>query len=163
MAEIIVQNSKKSSKLFLVIGIIIIILVVAYFVWQGVFDKNGLSNIVNNPQIVSSGDQLPEGFLENLPIESNVEFKESYTASYPQDETKIQRTVSYYSSQTLDQAFTNFSDYIATNNWTVLNKTENSTMKFIYATQGENELNISLATDEIAQKILVTISYLESK
>lgn len=163
MAEIIVQNSKKSAKWLVAVGAIIVILVAACLIWQEFSKENNLSNINSNPQIISSEGQLPDGFLEGLPIESNVEFQESYTASYPQDETKIQRTVSYYSSKSLDQAFVDFSQYITTNDWTILNKTENSTMKFVYAKKGDDELNISLATDMMTQKVLITISYLESK
>jgi flagellar basal body-associated protein FliL len=162
MAEIIAQNPKKSNKLLIVIIIIVIILVAAYFVWQNLSKEDNLSD-VNNPQIVSSGNKLPDGFLSGLPIESNVEFKEAYTASYPGSDNKIQRTVSYYSSQDLTQAFKVFSDYITANKWTIVNKIENSTMKFVYAKQGENELNISLAKDDLTQKVLVTISYLGSK
>lgn len=161
MAEIIAQNSKKSGRVILAIVLVIVAVAIVYFIWNSFGAVKPVA--VETPVISPAGNKLPEGFLSGLPIESGVEFKESYSTAYPTDKTKVQRTVSYYSSKDMSQTFQLFLDYVQSNNWTIINKDEGLTLiKFLYARKDGNDLNLTFVQDQTVKKVLVTISYLTS-
>jgi len=161
MAEIIAQNPKKATTLLriLIIVVVLIILVgVGYYLW---INYGGTAK-KTQPKIsyTGTGTAVPFDFLGGLPVESGAVLKDSFTADYGADQP-IQRTISYYSTQTVDANFQNFFNYVAANNWIVVNKNDSGMgMKSIYATKGANILNIVINQEMPANKVLVTITYI---
>jgi len=165
MAEIIAQNPKKATKLLRILIIVIVIIVligVGYYLWKNYGEQWGLTKEAQ-PEISSSGNKLPPGFLEGLPIEAGVVLKDSQTADYGAGEPLL-RTISYYSTKTVDADFQDFLSYATANGWSVVNKNDSAlAMKSFYATKGENALNVVIGQEALTNKILVTITFLEGQ
>lgn len=160
MAEIIAQNSKKLNKLLgilLVVVVIIIFVGLGYYLWKnygGIFTKE------LQPEIYYAGQDLPDGFLSGLPIESGAVLKDSFTADYGEG-NPVQRTISYNSQRSIETNFENFLDYAVNNNgWEVVNQNDtNPGLKSFYAVKGQGELNFTVSQEIATNKILVTITY----
>jgi len=160
MAELTIQPQMKKSKLIiLLIVVIIIVLGVGYYLlknYTAVLSRKAASQ----PKVSTYGNQLPKGFLSDLPIEANIALEKSYSADYGQN--TIQRTISYYSSESITNNYLVFSDYLRKNNWQIADTSQTLTnIGFLYATRDGNILSISLEEKEAG--VLVTISYLEKK
>ncbi len=157
MADIIIENPKKSKKWLWVLLLIVIIIVagVFYYFWK-IADRNtGETN--PEVQVVVSGE-LPEGFPAGLPIESGAVLQSQET----QFGNGVVQSVSYTSSQSLRKIFTEYSDYISANNWITINKQEEGDNYFIFATKDSVSLNISIS-QEMEGQIFVIIAYTKAQ
>ena len=159
MAEIIVQNPKKLNKLFRVLIIVAVIIIFAglgYYLWKnygGVFTKG------TQPEISYSGQEVPDGFLSGLPIESGAVLKDSLSVDYGAS-NPVQRTISYHSQKSIDSNFQNFLNYATNNGWEIINQDEtNPGLKTFYAVKEKGELNFTVSQEIATNKILVTITY----
>jgi len=145
-------------RILIVVIVIIILVGIGYYFWKSYAGKWGGAG---QPTISSYGTEMPAGFLEGLPIEQGVALKESYSAQYT---NTTQKTISYYSSKSIDVNFKNFLSYAEHNSWTIANKNEKEdTMKFFYAIKDKNSLSVNVVLEIPASKVLVTITYLEGK
>ena len=165
MAEIIAQNPKKASKLLriLIIVVVIIILIgVGYYLWTNYGEQWGLAR-KTQPEISSAGQDMPDGFLSGLPIESGAVLKDSFTADYGEG-NPVQRTISYYSRRSVENNFKNFLDYANNNGWEVVNQNDtNPGLQAFYAVKDKGELNFTVSREIATNKILVIITFVESQ
>lgn len=154
MAEIIIENPKKSKVwLWLLLIIIVIIAIGAFYYFWKIAGKG--SEVINpdDTQIVISGE-LPEGFPSGLPIKLGAILQSQET----QFEGGIVQSVSYASNESLEKVFSDYSDYVSANGWTIVNKQEEGDNYFIFATKDSSSLNISVA-QELEDNIFVIIAY----
>lgn len=154
MAEIIIENPKKSKKWLWILLIIIILIAVGvfYYFWK-IADKTPEVINSNNTEVVIGGE-LPEGFPSGLPIETGAILQSQET----QFEGRVLQSVSYASSGSLEKIFTEYSDYISVNGWIVVNRQAEGDNYFIYATKDSASLNINI-TQELVEKVFVIIAY----
>ena len=163
MAEIIAQNPKKVNKLLRILVIVVVIIIfvgLVYYLWTNYGD---LLTGKTEPEIFSVGQEMPEGFLSGLPIESGAVLKDSFTADYGAG-NPVQRTISYHSQKSIDANFQNFLNYATNNGWEVINQDEtNPGLKAFYAVKDKGEFNFTVNQEMATNKILVTITYSEGQ
>jgi len=158
MAEIIIENPKKSKKwlwALLIIFIIIIVLGVFYYFWK-IADKNSEFS-GNNSEIIITG-QLPEEFPVGLPIEIGA-ILQSKEMKY---EGGILWEVSYLSKEAVDKLSVDFAKYISDNDWVLVNNQKNLDSYFLFATKDTESLNINISR-ELEDNIFVVIAYTKAQ
>ncbi|MDP2855602.1 MAG: hypothetical protein Q8N90_00575 [bacterium] len=163
MAEIIAQNPKKLNKLLGILIVVVVIIIFAglgYYLWKnygGVFTKG------TQPEISFAGQDMPDGFLSGLPIESGAVLKDSFAVNYGEG-NPVQRTISYHSQRSIETNFKNFLNYANNNGWKVINQNQTNTgLKTFYAVKDGGELNFAVNQEIAINKILVTITYSENQ
>jgi len=156
MADIIIENPKKSKKwlwAILIIFIIIIVLGVFYYFWK-IADKTPES-LIDNSEFVISG-QLPKELPEGLPIEARA-ILQSKEMKY---EGGTLWEVSYLSDRSLVELRTDFSSYLSKNDWITVNEDQSIDSYFVYASKEIESLNINLAQNQgLGEKIVVVIAF----
>lgn len=156
MADIIIENPKKSKKwlwAILIIFLIIIILGVFYYFWKIVDKTPELS--VDNSEVIISG-QLPKELPEGLPIEAGA-ILQSKEMKY---EGGTLWEVSYLSDKSLVELHADFSSYLSKNDWITVNEEQSLDSYFVYANKEIGSLNINLAQNqELGEKIVVVIAF----
>ncbi len=163
MAEIIAQNPKKSNKLLRVLIVVVVIIIFAglvYYLWTNYGDMlmGGAE-----PEISFVGQEMPEGFLSGLPIESGAVLKDSYAVDYGAGQP-VQRTISYHSERSIEANFANFLNYATDNGWEIINQDgSDPAVKSFYAVKDKGTLNFTVSQEVATNKILVTITYSEGQ
>jgi len=159
MAEIIIENPKKSKKWLWILLIVVVIIAVGvfYYFWKIADNGSDITSDGGNTEVVISGE-LPEGFPSGLPIEAGA-ILQSQETKY---DSGIVQAVSYSSSESLVIIFNDYSSYIVSNGWLVVNKQENSNNYFIYATKDSTSLNVSIS-QELPEQSFVIVAYTKNQ
>lgn len=160
MADIIIENPKRSKKwlwILLVIFIIIIAFGVFYYFWK-IADKTPESSL-NNSEFVISG-QLPKEFPEGMPIEAG--------AVLQTKEMKYEGgtlwEVSYLSEKSLADLRVGYADYLSKNDWITVNEEQNLDSYFVFANKSTESLNINLAQNQqLGEKVIIVIAYTKAQ
>jgi len=160
MAEIIIENPKKSKKwlwILLVIMAIIIAAGVFYYFWKIAGNGSDVITDGGNSEVVIGGG-LPEGFPSGLPIMAGT-ILQSQETKY---ESGIVQAISYSSTESLIKIYNDYSSYASSNGWLIVNKQENDNNYFIYATKDSASLNISIS-QELPEQSFVIVAYTKNQ
>ena len=160
MAEIIIENQKKSKKwlwILLVIVAIIVAVGVFYYFWKIAGNGSGVITDGGNSEVVIGGG-LPEGFPSGLPIMAGT-ILQSQETKY---ESGIVQAISYSSTESLIKIYNDYSSYASSNGWLIVNKQENDNNYFIYATKDSASLNISIS-QELPEQSFVIVAYTKNQ
>ena len=160
MAEIIIENTKKSKKwlwILLVIMAIIIAAGVFYYFWKIAGNGSDVITDGGNSEVVIGGG-LPEGFPSGLPIMAGT-ILQSQETKY---ESGIVQAISYSSTESLIKIYNDYSSYASSNGWLIVNKQENDNNYFIYATKDSASLNISIS-QELPEQSFVIVAYTKNQ
>src|SRR5574344_3119557 len=153
MAEIIIENPKKSKKwlwILLVIMAIIIAAGVFYYFWKIAGNGSDVITDGGNSEVIIGGG-LPEGFPSGLPIMAGT-ILQSQETKY---ESGIVQAISYSSTESLIKIYNDYSSYASSNGWLIVNKQENDNNYFIYATKDSASLNISISQELPEQSFVI--------
>lgn len=160
MAEIIIENQKKSKKwlwILLVIVAIIVAVGVFYYFWKIAGNGSDVITDGGNSEVVIGGG-LPEGFPSGLPIMAGT-ILQSQETKY---ESGIVQAISYSSTESLIKIYNDYSSYASSNGWLIVNKQENDNNYFIYATKDSASLNISIS-QELPEQSFVIVAYTKNQ
>lgn len=151
------QQSSKAKTLITIV-VIVLILGVAYLL------INSLSKVDNTPEVVEIENaefvdgvfQAPEGFPTDIPLEqSNI--LESVTTNYPELGAR-QLSLTYESSQTVDEKYVEYKDYLTNAGYVVTEGDANSSVKAVFGTN--DAVNLSVVISSYGEKTRVQIAYL---
>lgn len=160
MADIIIENPKKSKKwlwVLLIIFIIIIALGVFYYFWK-IADKTARPS-GNNTEIIISA-QLPKDLPDNLPIEDQAVLQ-TKEMGY---EGGVLWEVSYLSTQSIDKLSNDFAKYISDNDWVLVNDQKSLDSYFLFATKDTESLNVNISVvKELEGQVFVVIAYTKAQ
>lgn len=160
MAEIIIENPKKSKKWLWILLVIVAIIVAAgvfYYFWKIAGNGSGVITDGGNSEVVIGGG-LPEGFPSGLPIMAGT-ILQSQETKY---ESGIVQAISYSSTESLIKIYNDYSSYASSNGWLIVNKQENDNNYFIYATKDSASLNISIS-QELPEQSFVIVAYTKNQ
>ena len=160
MAEIIIENPKKSKKwlwILLVIMAIIIAAGVFYYFWKIAGNGSDVITDGGNSEVVIGGG-WPEGFPSGLPSMAGT-ILQSQETKYG---SGIVQAISYSSTESLIKIYNDYSSYASSNGWLIVNKQENDNNYFIYATKDSASLNISIS-QELPEQSFVIVAYTKNQ
>ncbi len=160
MAEIIIENPKKSKKWLWILLVIVAIIVAAgvfYYFWKIAGNGSDVITDGGNSEVVIGGG-LPEGFPSGLPIMAGT-ILQSQETKY---ESGIVQAISYSSTESLIKIYNDYSSYASSNGWLIVNKQENDNNYFIYATKDSASLNISIS-QELPEQSFVIVAYTKNQ
>lgn len=160
MAEIIIENTKKSKKWLWILLVIVAIIVAAgvfYYFWKIAGNGSDVITDGGNSEVVIGGG-LPEGFPSGLPIMAGT-ILQSQETKY---ESGIVQAISYSSTESLIKIYNDYSSYASSNGWLIVNKQENDNNYFIYATKDSASLNISIS-QELPEQSFVIVAYTKNQ
>lgn len=160
MAEIIIENPKKSKKWLWILLVIVAIIVAAgvfYYFWKIAGNGSGVITDGGNSEVIIGGG-LPEGFPSGLPIMAGT-ILQSQETKY---ESGIVQAISYSSTESLIKIYNDYSSYASSNGWLIVNKQENDNNYFIYATKDSASLNISIS-QELPEQSFVIVAYTKNQ
>jgi flagellar basal body-associated protein FliL len=160
MAEIIIENTKKSKKWLWILLVIVAIIVAAgvfYYFWKIAGNGSDVITDGGNSEVIIGGG-LPEGFPSGLPIMAGT-ILQSQETKY---ESGIVQAISYSSTESLIKIYNDYSSYASSNGWLIVNKQENDNNYFIYATKDSASLNISIS-QELPEQSFVIVAYTKNQ
>jgi flagellar basal body-associated protein FliL len=160
MAEIIIENPKKSKKWLWILLVIVAIIVAAgvfYYFWKIAGNGSDVITDGGNSEVIIGGG-LPEGFPSGLPIMAGT-ILQSQETKY---ESGIVQAISYSSTESLIKIYNDYSSYASSNGWLIVNKQENDNNYFIYATKDSASLNISIS-QELPEQSFVIVAYTKNQ
>ncbi len=164
----IFSNKHQTAKVIL---IILALAVVGFSIWvwrtQVALNKQNNSIIDNQkkPEYETrlkvntkeyDKTQTPPGMPADLPIEKNAEFVNSYTANAVTGTSQATRV--YYSTKSMTDLETDFTNYLKNNGWKVFPPTTSKTHIGISSSKDSAIFNINLTSIE-ANKVLVELTY----
>jgi hypothetical protein len=160
------EQPKKHFPLSLIVIVFILLFGVILFMYSGGRLKQEEvpttqyteENVVVDHTSLSGADKLPSGFPQEIPVDKDAEFTQSYKASYP-DHRVVQYTVEYKSSSSVEEQITIYSDFFKKNGYESTLTSENETVKAYYATKNNDD--ISLVVSNLDGKAVVLITYLD--
>lgn len=151
------QESQKAKTLTIIVVIVLVLGV-------GFLLINGLSKVDNTPEVVEIDNtepingvsQAPEGFPADIPIEqSNI--LESVTTNYPELGAR-QLSLTYESSQTVDEKYAEYKNYLTNAGYIVTEGDASSPVKAVFGTN--DTANLSVVISSYGEKTRVQIAYL---
>lgn len=153
------QNLKNIS-----IVIIIVLILIAGYTLFGKYPASkqvDLSNeaaivMVKNTPMVDGVLPVPAEFPQDIPLEPN-EILESATTDYPAQDAR-QLSVSYRSSKTIAQKYSEYKDYMAASGYQLEESDTGEQGKTIFGTKEGANLSVVISSSE--GKTLVQLSYL---
>jgi len=99
--------------------------------------------------------QLTPSFPKELIIDSNAAISGSYSINY--SSSTNQYTASYDSSSTVSALYKDYQAYLSANNWvTTGSLTTHPTFDVLAATQGNNQLQVMIATKNKGSQVTIT-------
>ena len=112
--------------------------------------------VVKNTPMVNGIISVPVGFPQGIPLESG-SLIESATTQYPGENIQ-QLSISYRSSKTIAQKYTEYKDYMNRAGYSLTEGNKSAPVRAIFGTK-ENT-NLSVAISSSLGKTLVQLSYL---
>ena len=112
--------------------------------------------VVENTPMVNGTLSVPTGFPPDIPLEKG-KILESAATHYP-DQNAQQLSISYRSSKTIAQKYTEYKDYMNQTGYTVTEGGSGSSMKAVFGTKEKANLSVVVSSSEGAT--LVQLSYL---
>ncbi|MDO8471231.1 MAG: hypothetical protein Q7S49_01340 [bacterium] len=112
--------------------------------------------VVKNTPMINGVISVPVGFPQGIPLESG-SLIESATTQYPGENVQ-QLSVSYRSSKTIAQKYTEYKDYMNQAGYSLTEGSASATVRAIFGTK-ENT-NLSVAISSFEGKTLIQLSYL---
>ncbi len=154
------ENNHKT--VFLVLGIILLIILVYFFVFynksdQPVGEIDVSLNKVDVSAALTDEDKLPQGFSKDIPVElSNI--TESYSTEY-KDAGFTQSSLSYTSDRTVEDLYKEYEAYMTSDGYDIYDSELSDDYASIDGSKGEIEL--SVVVDGLGETRVVSVSYVE--
>lgn len=157
----------KNKIIGLILGLIVVVALV-FFGTKAINKEKGEAPEVSNnnqpkeelgkPQAAPKG-QVTENFPEPLLLDKTATLESSYQIPYGEGR---QYTVNQTTSKSVEDEYKVYLDYLTNEKYTIVNKDVKPTLGFIYATKGNNDVNVQI-TPAGQGKTQITISYLSKK
>lgn len=112
--------------------------------------------LVKNTPVVNGAISAPEGFPRDIPLEKGV-ILESATTYYPGENVQ-QLSVSYRSSKTIAQKYTEYKDYMNRTGYDLTEGGASAPVRAIFGTKENTNLSVAISSSE--GKTLIQLSYL---
>ncbi len=150
---------------YLVVFLSIVILGVFFYVEKPNlgFNLKPLENekTDNVPQKIDFGVNTPTDFPGDIPIEKGSKVEQSYGLNYAGQE---QLTIVFFSTKTVNENYTLYSNFLEKQNWTISNKYESPKVSSLYGVKEGNDINVTISESlsaGITTKSSVSISILK--
>ena len=112
--------------------------------------------IVETTKVVNGITPAPTGFPSDIPIEAGA-ILESNTTYYP-DQNAEQLTLSYKSTKTVTQKYTEYKNYLTKAGYQITEGSSTSPVRAVFGTKPD--VNLTVAVSSVDGRTLVQISYL---
>ncbi len=112
--------------------------------------------VVKNTPMVNGVISVPVGFPQDIPLESD-SLIESATTQYP-GESIQQLSISYRSSKTITQKYTEYKDYMNQAGYSLTEGNKSAPVRAIFGTKENTNLSVAISSSE--GKTLIQLSYL---
>ncbi len=112
--------------------------------------------MVKNTPMVNGIISVPVGFPQGIPLESG-SLIESATTQYPGENVQ-QLSISYRSSKTIAQKYTEYKDYMNQAGYSLTEGNKSAPVRAIFGTKENTNLSVAISSSE--GKTLVQLSYL---
>ncbi|KKT14881.1 MAG: hypothetical protein UW76_C0037G0002 [Parcubacteria group bacterium GW2011_GWF2_44_8b] len=112
--------------------------------------------VVKNTPMVNGIISVPVGFPQGIPLESG-SLIESATTQYPGENVQ-QLSISYRSSKTIAQKYTEYKDYMNQAGYSLTEGNKSAPVRAIFGTKENTNLSVAISSSE--GKTLVQLSYL---
>ena len=112
--------------------------------------------VVKNTPMVNGIISVPVGFPQGIPLESG-SLIESATTQYP-GESIQQLSISYRSSKTIAQKYTEYKDYMNQAGYSLTEGNKSAPVRAIFGTKENTNLSVAISSSE--GKTLIQLSYL---
>ena len=112
--------------------------------------------VVKNTPMVNGIISVPVGFPQGIPLESG-SLIESSTTQYPGENVQ-QLSISYRSSKTIAQKYTEYKDYMNQAGYSLTEGNKSAPVRAIFGTKENTNLSVAISSSE--GKTLVQLSYL---
>ena len=163
------MEQSQNTKIILIAVVILLVLGIGYVLLKDRISKGTeegkpssydaqrpMNVVVENTPAHSGALSVPEGFPEDIPVETST-ITESTTTNYP-DRSATQLSVSYQSSKKPALKYQEYKDYMSQAGFTIKEGDVSSPVKIIFGTK--SNINLTVAISGMADKTLVQISYL---
>ncbi len=162
MKSISTGTSSMSSPIWLGVAVIII-LIVAYFLWSSSGNKVNKTtfsseNVVvktTNVAVATEAEKLPAGFLKSIPVETTY-ITESTTLTYPERKAVLY-SVSYFSTKQQQEIFTIYGNFLKENGYKITNTNKSASYMMYQATKDNNDITVVITPQP--DRIMVQVSY----
>src|SRR3990167_221186 len=162
----------------LIIGALIILVIIAAVIFLSIywrhyqkssknFQVQSLMQVeleaqpkVYKPAKTDFGNKIPPDFIQEIPIEKKAKIEQSYSFDYSGQK---QLTIVFESEKTIEQNRKIYSDFLANNQWSVVNNYFDKKIASLYGLKENKEINVTISFDELAKKTNVSISILEKQ
>ena len=112
--------------------------------------------VVKNTPMVNGIISVPVGFPQGIPLESG-SLIESATTQYPGENVQ-QLSISYRSSKTIAQKYTEYKDYMNQAGYSLTEGNKSAPVRAIFGTKENTNLSVAISSSE--GKTLIQLSYL---
>ena len=112
--------------------------------------------VVKNTPMVNGIISVPVGFPQGIPLESG-SLIESSTTQYPGENVQ-QLSISYRSSKTIAQKYTEYKDYMNQAGYSLTEGNKSAPVRAIFGTKENTNLSVAISSSE--GKTLIQLSYL---
>ncbi len=112
------------------------------------------SVIETGPEKISAGEALPEGFPEELLLETNAKITNGYSINYG-DLTQL--TASFDSTKTLTENYETYEKFLNDKLWIILNKNQTKSLSAIYAMRRGEEINLVIEKTDDTSRVSISL------
>lgn len=114
----------------------------------------------DNPKKTNFGEIPSPDFPTNIPLEEGVKINQSYSLDYIGQK---QLTIVFMSMKTIKENYNLYADFLKKDNWNISNKYESKDLASLYAVKGQNEINVTISSNDsnTITKSMVSISVLK--
>ena len=98
----------------------------------------------NTPEKTEFGSVVAPDFPTDIPLEAGAQISQSYSLDYT---GQRQLTIVFTSTQTVQENYALYADFLKQHDWTLVNQHESETLSFLYATKEQNAINVTLSAD----------------
>ena len=112
--------------------------------------------VVKNTPMVNGIISVPVGFPQGIPLESG-SLIESATTQYPGENVQ-QLSISYRSSKTIAQKYTEYKDYMNQAGYSLTEGNKSAPVRAIFGTKENTNLSVAISSSK--GKTLIQLSYL---
>ena len=112
--------------------------------------------VVKNTPMVNGIISVPVGFPQGIPLESG-SLIESSTTQYPGENVQ-QLSISYRSSKTIAQKYTEYKDYMNQAGYSLTEGNKSAPVRAIFGTKENTNLSVAISSSK--GKTLIQLSYL---
>lgn len=103
------------------------------------------------PKKTEFGNNLPENFPTNIPVEKNAKVNQSYSLDYAGFK---QLSIVFPTKKTINQNYALYAGFLKDDGWSVTQKYESAKVSSLYAKKKFSEINITVTPQQVSVSVL---------